>query len=586
MRNMRGAILGISGAFVVILTVWAFMSIKVVDRNDVLVVVRRYLGKALPPDKTIAEAGEKGPRREALGPGFHFVAAWIHTTERFPITRVPQGMIGVRVARSGRPLPPGAVIAADDVFETREDGTRVLVKEGEKGIREGILKTGDHRINPYEFEVELYPAVEIPAGKVGVLVQLVGEPLPEGEIIAQADPVAAGSEALPRSTRRGMLETVLTPGTYYINPYVYHVELHDEVVIAAGTLGVQIRKVGREPKPDAVLVAEGERGIQERALSPGRYYLNPYVVEVAPISIRTQRYEARHVDGRQAGIEFPSLDAFPITADITLQWRIPAETVALTYATLGGIERIEEVLIEQNCHSVARMKGSNHTAKKFISGETRKQFENDIHADLDAIFTERGLLLERTLVRNIIIPTEIETPIQEARVAIEERQQYEEQTKEADSEAARQKEKKLADQRATLVQAQTAQIAVVNEAKMRQKTDVIAAQQKLEVAKVRLDAARKQAEALLKQKRAEANVELFTYQAEAVGYEGQVAALGGGEQLVRLELWQKIAPVIQAVIPMGEGTLWTGGEFLENILKLKGIQALGEGPPLPRAAAR
>jgi len=323
-----------------------------------------------------------------------------------------------------------------------------------------------------------------------------------------------------------------------------------------------------------VLVDTGERGIQKETLKPGRHYLNPYVVEVVPMSIRTQKYEVKRLKEEESGIEFPSLDAFTMTADVTMQWKIPEKNVPLTYATLGDIERIEEVLIQPHCHSVGRLKGSSHTAKKFISGETRKKFEDDIHAELEKIFADRGLLLERTLVRNIGIPPEIVVPIQEARVAIEERAQYEEQTKEAESEAARQKEKKLAEQRSAVVNADTAQIEVVNEAKKKQKAEVIAAERKLEVAKVRLEAAKQQAEALLKRKRAEANVLLFGFQAEAAGYQAEVAALGDGDLLAKLELWQKIAPVIQGVIPMGEGTLWTGGEFFDKIMKIKGVQAL------------
>ena len=81
---------------------------------------------------------------------------------------------------------------------------------------------------------------------------------------------------------------------------------------------------------------------------------------------------------------------------------------------------------------------------------------------------------------------------------MEERAQYEEQTKEAKSEADRQKEKKLVEQRTAIVEADTAQIQVVNEAKKKQKSEVIAAQRKLEVAKVKLEAAKQQADALRK----------------------------------------------------------------------------------------
>ena len=81
----------------------------------------------------------------------------------FAIVRVLPEHIGVVYSRFGEELPPG----------------QILAKEGQKGVREDFLTPGWHIVNPLATTVNIEPELVIVAGKFGVQVSLVGEPLPQ-----------------------------------------------------------------------------------------------------------------------------------------------------------------------------------------------------------------------------------------------------------------------------------------------------------------------------------------------------------------------------------------------------------------------
>jgi regulator of protease activity HflC (stomatin/prohibitin superfamily) len=74
---------------------------------------------------------------------------------------------------------------------------------------------GNHRINPYAFAVEEFPAIEIPIGFVGIVTELAGrEPRNRDVFVVQPG-------------EKGVQPDVLQPGVYYLNPYAQRVDLMD-----------------------------------------------------------------------------------------------------------------------------------------------------------------------------------------------------------------------------------------------------------------------------------------------------------------------------------------------------------------------
>ena len=73
-----------------------------------------------------------------------------------------------------------------------------------KGVQKKVLTTGRYFYNPFDFDWEVKPLIEIKTGKLGVRVSFTGDDLPYGEFMAQMD-----SEDDART--KGIVPEVLKP---------------------------------------------------------------------------------------------------------------------------------------------------------------------------------------------------------------------------------------------------------------------------------------------------------------------------------------------------------------------------------------
>ncbi len=210
---------------------------------------RVYTGSALPSGKIIATAGENGPQARILAPGFHF-----------------------------EPLI-------------------------------NVLYTVDTS----------RPELEIPQGKVGILTARDGASLRFGQTFADPFPPEQGysmldaERFLTNGGQRGPQLSVLTPGRYRLNHYLWNVELTDAVEVPAGFVGVVKSNVHaavdfgtlEAAKPencdllssdesrgeqhiDAPIVPVGCIGVWSKSLQPGKYYLNQNAFTIIDVDTRAQ----------------------------------------------------------------------------------------------------------------------------------------------------------------------------------------------------------------------------------------------------------------------------------------------------------
>ncbi len=176
---------------------------RIEPRADEIAVLTRKTGDDLPSGQIISlEPGQKGIQRDVLPEGRYFRNPFFWDWEIDRITDIPAGKLGVQTRLYGRDLPPGQIIAG----------------EGTKGIMAEILRPGKYRVNPYAYQVDMFDAITIRPGHVGVVTELVGEDVLHSE-------VAEGyqNEFIVSSGRKGVISRVLDPGTYYLNPYMVYV---------------------------------------------------------------------------------------------------------------------------------------------------------------------------------------------------------------------------------------------------------------------------------------------------------------------------------------------------------------------------
>lgn len=460
---------------------------------------------------------------------------------------VPAKHIAVLTKKTGKDLENDQEVAPDDTY---------------KGLQPNVLTEGRYFKNPYNYDWAVYPMVEVAESKLGVRIRMYGDDLPYGDFVATNE------------QEKGIVADVLRPGRYAINAivkdsngrvlnprnksdFVEIVELHEPVTIPAGYKGVVTNLSGpMPPNPNQLLVPEGFRGVQEKTLDEGTYYLNPYMYRVQAIDCRSQRFNlAENYD-----MGFPSKDGFWVSLDGIIEFRVKPEMAAQVYVTYNDDsndaesqydidQEIIRKVIMPNARAFCRLQGSNSSGRDFIGGETRTAFQKAFQESIRETCEAQGIEIVQALITKINPPQAIAEPVREREVANQELKQYEQQRLQQIEEAKLAREVALVEQKQRLVEAEREVVVLVTEAKQRQDVAMAEANRDKEVAEEQLAAARDQADAVLAERSAEAAVIGFANEADAAGWKRAVQALGGdGRAFARYVLYQKLAPGYRSIM--------------------------------------
>ena len=455
---------------------------------------------------------------------------------------VPSRHIAVLTKKTGDELTNGVEIVAEENF-------------GEfKGIQEKILAEGRYFYNPWNWDWDIVPQVEVPENRLGVRIRLYGDDLGYGNLIAVSD------------DQKGIAAEVLRPGRYPINALVYEagskpevtrdnyielVELHEPVVIPAGFKGV-VTLLSAPPAddPNQLIIEGGSRGVQKETLNPGVYYINPYVKRISLVDCRSQRFNL----GTGGEMGFPSRDGFWVRLDGRIEFRVDPERAAEVFVTYNDAEndtgrdaRVEEEIIQKiilpNARSFCRLRGSDNSGRDFILGEKRLQFQEDFQKTLEATCQTQGIEIVQALITRISPPQQIAEPVRERQIALQMSEQYLKQIEQQESEKELAIEKVMVLRKQELIEAEREVVTLTTEALRQQEVAVIEAEQRKKVAETELAASEDQAEAITARGEADAEVIRFGNEAIAAGWEKSVEAYGGsGDEFARWVLLRKLAP--------------------------------------------
>ena len=412
-----------------------------------------------------------------------------------------------------------------------------------KGVQLAVLKEGRAFYNPYTWEWEIYDQVEVPQGKVGVVIRLFGDDLPHQQILAR------------EPNQKGILPGVLLAGRYpqYSNPYAYKVLIEDAVTVPAGFKGVVTLLTGTESKdPNKLLVNEGERGVQTKALDAKDHYVNRYEQRISLVDCRTKKLNL----AEEQDMGFPSADGFWIRLDGTVQFHVIPEKAAEVFVTYNDDtngDEIEEEIIQKvilpNARSFCRLAGSSYTGRQFIEGKAREEFQKAFQTKMVEECEPKGISIDAALITKIYPPQLIAEPVRQREIAKQEQTQYTQEIMQQNSEAMLKVEQMLIEQKKRLVEAEQEVIEIKTKAEQEQKVAVTEAEKELAVAKERLEAARDQAAAVLAKGKAEAEVIRFNNEAEVSGQRASVTAYNGNGYLYAQQvLFEKLAPSFQQIM--------------------------------------
>lgn len=407
-----------------------------------------------------------------------------------------------------------------------------------KGIMLEPLLEGVWFRNPYSYKRIKMPFVQIGSQEVGVLIRKFGRPLEHPKTVAT------------EPDERGPVAKILTKGRYPINLLAYDVQKFPVIDIPPGHVGVVTLLTGDEPKvKNTYTVQPGEKGVQKMTLRPGREEVNPYVRKIDIVDIRNRTY---HMLGDDA-IHFPSNDSFTITIEGTIEWSIDPQRVAEVTVAYGDESDIINKVLLPYARSISRIEGSKLQARDFISGKTRTEFQIRLLDELKAACGERGVIIHSALVREIMPPPEIASLISQREQADQDIERSRNRIDEAEAEARLVEQQQMQTRNAAVGDARRETVSVIKQSEQRKIVAVTQANRRLEVARLNLEAATKQASALVARGEAEASVVLFEFQAEAEPLKNAVDAFGDGMTYAQHFFLQKVAPSMKTIISNTEG---------------------------------
>jgi regulator of protease activity HflC (stomatin/prohibitin superfamily) len=462
---------------------------------------------------------------------------------------VEPGKVMVLLKKNGSHSLPGNQIIVPHPPDQKLDPDAYDKWEQEYGDCNGILEQvylpGTYfGFSPFDYERELTDTVEVPTGKVGIVVRKFGKNVPSGILADET------------KDERGPLPIVLSPGQWpaYANPHAYEVKLVDPVVVDPGNRGVVTIMAGKPAvNPDAYLVNDGEQGTQSQLEPEGFRYINPYQKRVTPISIQSQQFQMSGDDS----IRFPSSDSFEIKMEGFVEWSIIPDKLPLIYVQYGEggglIKDVEDKVILPYSRSFSRLVGSQYSARDFIGGDTKLKFQAEFESKLKEACAKQGIEILQALVRDIVPPDAIKDPINEREIAKQQINSLEQQMQVARSQAELATQEETANQNEAIGDANKAVVKIVKQAEQNRDVALTKAQQDLDVAKLQLAAAQQQADAVVARGQAEANVVLLQKQAEADPLREQVTAFGDGETYAQYFFYQKLAPSVKSILANSDG---------------------------------
>ncbi len=378
-----------------------------VESDEIAVLNKIYGTASLPGEHIIATNGEKGPQAEILAPGWHpwFLVNVIYQVENKKVVSIPSGKYGFLSAKDGAPLRPDQFLA--DAFPVAHeldmlDAQYFLTHGGQRGPQTSILTPGNYRLNTYLWDVTVYNAVDIAEGFVGVVKSNVVGAVRFGNLSADKP------------------------------------ETCEQKTVSTNSSGQAVAGEQRQPdegKLTAILVPVGCIGIWERALQPGRYYVNEAAYKITMMSTRVQTwefkggYKRRSIDlsldqagnltqtQRSQDVPVPQGAADPAITPFVEGWQVPLELRVLAQVTpdnapfvvasVGGLPEIENNIMVPTIRSIVRNVVGAQGRHVLDLADNRAEVE---HAVQDAIRPEglrAGIVIKEVKFGDPALPPEL-----------------------------------------------------------------------------------------------------------------------------------------------------------------------------------
>lgn len=539
--------------FIVILTLglgyatWNFGFCRFYVPPGKMAIITAKEGKNLEPGQILAKKGQKGIQEDILGPGRHFLNPYEFSWEIMDSKTIPPGKVGIVTAKVGKSLPNGEFLA------TNLD---------EKGVRKDPLGPGTYLINPYGYDVDTTSvnAISIPIGFVGIVTSLSGNTTPEGQFATTG--------------QKGVMENILQPGLYYINPKAYKVDLIEigvNQISLSGQFGGAVLTKNAIISNNQALQELQTKTIASQQANRADYLDKSKAMETATATAPASQEKANGGKSAKSAngeftinqhLEFPSRDGFKILLDMTVEFELLPENLAGIYRDYGDMPAVVDKILMPQILSVSRLKGSAYKGIDFIVGEGREKFQEDLTQELHATLDKKDIKIHDALIRSVDVPDSILKPLQQASIAVEQDQTNVEQQKTEKKQAELNTKTQLIEQRSQEVEQETTKLKATIEADRKKEVAEIQATMSQQIAVIDRETAETQAELNIILGKANADVLSMVEGEKAKGLQLNVAAMGSPKAYMLAKFTQGLSPDMKIEIRhSGPGTLWTEKNF-------------------------
>ena len=218
---------------------------------------------------------------------------------------------------------------------------------------------------PVEAPDPINPGKTMLVDSMGIVTVQDGPSLEPGEIIAPAVGTERNgknyhnnyqdTEAFLRAGgRRGLQYLPLTDGTYFINRWFATVESIPKTLVPIGYVGVVVSFIGHSGTDvsgdkfrHGERVAEGEKGVWERALGPGKYAFNTYAANIILVPTTnfvlhwvTGRSEAHRYDESLRSIDLVTKDAYEPLLPLSMVVHIDYQKAPSVIQRFGDVKKL------------------------------------------------------------------------------------------------------------------------------------------------------------------------------------------------------------------------------------------------------
>lgn len=182
------------------------------------------------------------------------------------------------------------------------------------------------------------------------------------------------------------------------------------VLIVIGALNASVKQIDAGQIGVSSLFGK----VSNEVLTPGLNFVNP-LVNVYNVDIKTLNYTMSgvHNEGEKEGddaIRVLTSDGLEVTIDLTVLYRVVG-TEAPRLIKETGLD-YKDKIVRPLTRTKIRDNAVYFTAIDLYSTK-RDQFQNRIFTTIEADFKKRGLILEQLLLRNITLPNNVKTSIEE-----------------------------------------------------------------------------------------------------------------------------------------------------------------------------